>query len=109
MKAGKLRHWGAIEALASTQDATTGATREAWHRVAHVWALISPLSGREYIAAQAVQAGVNTRITIRHRDGVLPTMRFSYRGTLYDIRAVLPDPTLKRHINLMCESGVSEG
>lgn len=109
MKAGKLRHWGSIEALVTTQDTTTGATREAWVPFCHAWASINPLSGREYIAAQAVQAGVNTRIVLRHRDGVKPSMRFNYRGTLYDIRAVLPDPTLKRHINLMCESGVNDG
>jgi SPP1 family predicted phage head-tail adaptor len=109
MKAGQLRHYGAIEALVTTQSSTTGATQESWVPFAHVWALISPLSGREYVAAQAVQAGITTRITIRQLDGVLPSMRFNYRGTLYDIRAVLPDPTLKRHINLMCESGVNNG
>jgi SPP1 family predicted phage head-tail adaptor len=109
MKAGKLRHFGVIEALVTTQDTATGATREEWQPFVRAWAAINPLSGREFIAAQAVQAGVNTRITIRQHDGVLPSMRFSYRGTLYDIRAVLPDPTSRRHITLMCESGVSEG
>ncbi len=109
MKAGTLRHLGAIEKLVVSQDTTTGAVREEWQPFARAWAAINPLSGREFIAAQAVQAGVNTRITIRHLDGVTPSMRFTYRGTLYDILAVLPDPTLKRHINLMCVSGVSDG
>ena len=109
MKAGQLRHLGVIEALVTTQDENTGAIQENWQEFARVWAHINPLSGREFVAAQAVQAGVNTRITIRHRDGVRPSMRFNYRGTLYDIRAVLPDPTLKRHINLMCETGVNDG
>lgn len=109
MKAGQLRHIGVIEALVTTQDADSGAVQEDWQEFARVCAHIRPLSGREFIAAQAVQAGVNTRITIRHREGVRPSMRFRYRGTLYDIRAVLPDPTLKRHINLICESGVNDG
>ena len=109
MKAGKLRHLGVIERLVTTQNTTTGAVSEAWQTFAAAWVSIEPLSGREFIAAQAVQAGVNTRITMRHRDGVLPSMRFNYRGTVYDIRAVLPDPTLQRHINLMCETGVNDG
>lgn len=109
MKAAKLRHLGAIEQLVTTQDLSSGATVEEWRPFARAWAAIDALSGREFIAAQAVQAGVNTRITIRHLDGIVPSMRFNYRGTLYDIRAVLPDPTLKRHINLMCESGVADG
>jgi head-tail adaptor len=33
-------------------------------------------------------------------------MRVNHDGTLYNIRAVLPDPTLKRHITLMCETGI---
>lgn len=109
MKAGRLRHLGTIEALVTSQDPQSGATREQWVRFATEWADIQPLSGREFVAAQAVHAGVNTRITIRARPGVLPSMRFTYRGTHYDIHAVLPDRTLKRHINLMCEAGVNDG
>ena len=67
---------------------------------AEVW----PLSGREYIAAQAEQAGVTTRITIRYQAGIEPAMRVLHDGKAYNIRAVLPDPTLRRHLTLMCES-----
>ena len=36
-------------------------------------------------------------------------MRVTHDGKAYNIRAVLPDPTLRRHLTLMCESGVNHG
>jgi hypothetical protein len=30
-------------------------------------------------------------------------------GLAYNIKAVLPDPTLRRYLTLMCESGVNDG
>ena len=70
---------------------------------------IYPMSGREFVAAQSIQAGVNTKITIRWMDGIKPSMRVLHGDQVYNIRAVLPDPTLRRHITLMCESGANNG
>lgn len=70
---------------------------------------IVPLSGREFVAAQAVQAGVTTRITIRWRAGIKAAMRVVHGADVYNIKAVLPDATLRRHLTLMCEVGVNEG
>jgi SPP1 family predicted phage head-tail adaptor len=105
MQAGRLRHRVAIERPVSTRD-DFGGVVESWQTVATVWAEIHPLSGREFLAAQSTQAGVTTRITIRHLPGVTAAMRVNHDGTLYNIRAVLPDPTLVRHIALMCETGI---
>ena len=107
MQAGRLRHLVAIERPVSTRD-DFGGVIESWQTVATVWAEIHPLSGREFIAAQSTQAGVTTRITIRHLPGVTAAMRVNHDGTLYNIRAVLPDPTLVRHIALMCETGITK-
>jgi SPP1 family predicted phage head-tail adaptor len=68
-----------------------------------------PLSGREFIAAAAVQAGVSVRFCIRKMDGITPVMRVVHDGLFYNIKAVLPDPMSVHHINLMCEEGVNEG
>jgi len=110
----KLRHRVDIEALTNTQD-SNGIKTEEWATVRDsnepdlMAAEVVPLSGREFIAAQAVQAGVTTRITILYRDGVIPSMRVSHDGAKYNIKAVLPDPSLRRHLTLMCEAGVNEG
>uniref|UniRef100_UPI001F4AE784 phage head closure protein n=1 Tax=Klebsiella pneumoniae TaxID=573 RepID=UPI001F4AE784 len=49
------------------QNPTTGAVINTWRDVATLWAEVAPLSAREFIAAQASQGEVTTRITIRYR------------------------------------------
>jgi SPP1 family predicted phage head-tail adaptor len=110
MIAPRLRHRVDIQNFASVQDSNTGAVTDTWVDVFEdVPAEIMPMSGREFVAAQSIQAGVNTKITIRHVDGVQPRMRVVDGATIYNIKAVLPDPTLRRHITLMCEAGVNQG
>ncbi len=103
--AHRLRHRVTIEQLATARDEFGGVV-ESWITVAIVPAEVWPLSGREFVAAQATQAGVTTRITIRYQAGIEPEMRIMHDGVAYNIKAVLPDPTLKRHITLMCETGI---
>ena len=101
--AHRLRHRITIEQKTAGADAW-GQPVETWETVAIVPAEVWPLSGREYIAAQAEQAGVTTKITIRYQAGIEPAMRITHDGKTYNIRAVLPDPTARRHLTLMCES-----
>lgn len=113
MRAGALRHRVDIEAFGVTLD-SEGAQVEDWTSILGsdeplLPAEIVPLSGREFVAAQAVQAGVTTRITIRWRADVKPAMRVVHDADVYNIKAVLPDPTLRRHLTLMCETGVNDG
>jgi SPP1 family predicted phage head-tail adaptor len=110
----RLRHRVDIEALTVELD-SNGVTTEEWQTIRDssepdlIPAGIEPLSGREFIAAQAVQAGVTTRITLRWREGLKPSMRIVHGDDLYNILAILPDPTLRRHVNLMCSTGVNQG
>jgi len=108
LPAGRLRHRVSIEALVSDLD-TDGATVEEW--VPQFGRLlpaeIVALSGRELIAAQAVQSKVATRIRIRWRAGVVPSMRVVHRDTAYNIEAIVPDPDSgRRWLTLHCTSGV---
>lgn len=104
----KLRHRITIQRATTTQDPDTGETTATWVDFLNSEpAEVVPLSGREFIQSGAVQAGVNTRMTIRWQAGVLPTMRVLFDGDIYRIEAVLPDPTARRHLTLMCERGVS--
>lgn len=108
ISAGKLRHRVVLERQIHSRDEHGGVV-VTWSTEAELWAEIVPLSGREFIAAQATQAGVNTRITIRWREGVTPAMRVRHGQDIYNIQAVLPDATLRGHITLMCETGVNNG
>lgn len=55
MQAGKLRHRVTIQEPVIVQNPETGAVNKTWRDVATVWAEVSPLSAREFIAAQASQ------------------------------------------------------
>ena len=109
MIAFKLRHRVIIEQKSITRDAY-GSAIESWVAFAdNVPAEVYPLSGKEFIAAQSVQAGVTARITIRYIIGVVGDMRVRHDGNTYNIKAVLPDKTARHHITLMCETGVNDG
>jgi SPP1 family predicted phage head-tail adaptor len=88
-----------------------GVRTESWSDAfGYLSAAIEPLSGRDLIAAQAVQSEVTTRIRLRHRPGILSSMRVRHRETIYNIKAVIPDATSGVHwVTLLCGSGVNEG
>lgn len=67
------------------------------------------LSGREFIAAQSAQSQITGRATIRWRAGIVASMRFLFDGGVFNIVAVLPDPSSRRWLTLMFEAGVDNG
>lgn len=110
----RLRHRVDIQEFSVSEDSNGESITESWESIRAdaeplIAAEVMPLSGREFVAAQAIQAGVTTRITIRYRASMRPTMRVLHEGSIYNIKAVLPDPKLRKHLTLMCESGVNDG
>jgi len=78
--------------------------------VVTAWSKVEPLQGREYFAAQQMQAVTNHRVTIRYRAGVLATWRVVWRGQPLEI---VGDPIEvaggREWLELMCVSGVRDG
>lgn len=110
MQAGKLRHRVTIQEPVNIQDPVTGGLTSSWQDVASVWAQVYPLSAREFIAAQAGQAEITTRITIRYRPGITAKHRIIFRGQTYNIEGVLPDPESGlEYCTLPCSQGVNDG
>lgn len=100
-----MRHRVTVEHKAETRDDYGGVTT-AWSVFASsVPAAILPISGREFFAAEANQSEVSTKIVMRELAGLLPSMRIVHNGQQYNIRAILPDATLARHVVCMCERG----
>jgi len=99
------RHRITIQEHVTDQD-EAGQPVDMWQDVATVWGAVEPLRGREYFAAQQVQAEVTTRIRIRYRRGIRPEMRVLYDGRLFNILSVI-DPE-ERHVELqlMCREVV---
>lgn len=107
LSAGRLRHRIQIQRKAYTQDAVTGDMVPNWVNHVKVWAEIAPLSGREFIAANAEQSKVIARITIRQRNDVDATMRILHGGKFYNIEAVLPDKdSMLEYSTLPCSEGL---
>ncbi len=108
-RAGKYRHRITLQGCQTVRDPLGGDAKQWVDWRPDVPAEVVPLSGREFIAAQAEHGQVDARMEIPYLPGVLPTMRVLFDGTVYAIRAVLPDATARRHITLMVDSGVSDG
>lgn len=111
MQAGRLRHLVTFEALTVDLD-SDGAQVETWAQAfgQPLRAEITPLSGRELIAAQAVHSKVTGRIRVRYRPGLTASMRAAHRGVIYDIAAVIPDPDSGfQHVTLLTTTGANEG
>jgi SPP1 family predicted phage head-tail adaptor len=91
---------------------SSGALVDGWVNVVEtgdgkIWAQITDMTGRQYLAAHATQNAVLTRIRIWKRPGVLAKMRVLHNDDVYDIEEVLrPD---NRRLYLMCTRGINNG
>jgi SPP1 family predicted phage head-tail adaptor len=110
---GRLRHRVTFETLPADliERDTDGEIVETWVPVfnAPQPAEITPLSGRELIAANAQQSKVSHRIKVRYRVELTArdALRAIHRGTVYSVEAVIPDPDSgRRYQTLLCSSGV---
>lgn len=97
-----------LQARRAGNDGLNGPSR-AWDNFlagdGKLWAWIKDVTGRQFVAAGGTQNTVQTEIGIRHRAGVLPSMRVLHGGFAYDIQAVLEHD---RHwLILMCKKGVA--
>lgn len=104
MRAGKLNKRVTIQTPATGQDETgeplTGWTNFVTEGDGKVWASITDVTGREFLAASADQSEVQTKIGIRYLAGVLPSMRVLHGPVAYDIKSVLGQDN--RSLLLMC-------
>jgi len=109
MRAGRLRHKVEFQEL-FTQIDSEGDRVETWVDLFGypISTEVAPVSGREYLSSQAVQSQLNTRMTVRYNDKFKPGIRAVFRGKVYKIEAVLPDPNSGLHyLTLMASEGVA--
>lgn len=110
MQAGKLNKRVMLQRPVKVQSPVTGAVTDSWEDVKKLWANITDLSARDFIAAQAGQSEVTTRITIRWRDDVTDKHRILHGPTIYNISGVLEDDKSgKEFLTLPCSRGVNNG
>jgi len=110
MQAGRLRHRVILQRSVKDQSPVTGGITESWVDIAIIRAEVAPSSAREFVAAMATQSEVTTRITIRYRSAISSLDRILFRGKIYNIEGVLPDPVSGReYLTLPCSEGVNNG
>lgn len=108
MKIGRLRHRITIQKYTATRD-SFGADVEDWTDIANVWASITPVSGKEYYAAQQINAEITTKITIRYIKDINPKMRVVFKDRMFEILSVINSEERNIELNLMCKECLESG
>src|SRR5690606_21106917 len=100
MQSGRLRHRGQIQSRTVTRE--NGEDVVAWATVATRWMEIKPLSGREYLQSQQVQASSSVRIIIRAYPDLTVEHRITHGGRVYDINHINNIDERNIAMELMC-------
>lgn len=110
-RAGQYRHRIDIQDWTEIRDPDTGGFTEEWVTVfENVPARIVPSSGREFLAAAAIQSEIIGRIVIRARPGLKAKQRILHNGDIYNVHAWLPDQESGRdYVSAPVSMGVNEG
>lgn len=103
--AGQLRHQVTLQSR-TVSVASNGDPTSVWTTYATTWAVVEPLTGREYWESRATQSEVTHRVTLRHRSGVSPTDRVVYKSRNLDVVAVRNLEERDRILVLDCKESV---
>jgi len=107
---GTLRHRITFEQETRADDGG-GGSASTWANIfgiPTVWARVEPLSGREVLFGQQMQASVTHRITLRHKPEVTEAMRINFGGRLFNIRSIRHIEERDRWTELLAEEGVAQ-
>ena len=103
MKAGDLDQRVTVERYTSTED-ELGQPIQSWAPLFTCWAAVEPLTGREYLAAQAAVSEVTARIRMRFRPCMTAEDRVIHNGTIYGIESLVDVRSGHRELVLMCKA-----
>ena len=103
MKAGQLDQRVTVERFSRTED-ELGQPIESWAPLFTCWAAVEPLTGREYLAAQAAVSEVTAKIRMRFRPWMTAQDRVIHNGITYGIQSVIDVRSEHRELHLMCKA-----
>ena len=104
---GKYRQRVTLERKQRTSDGGGGWTTE-WVRYGASRCFIAPLSGREVLAGNQLEAAVTTRVVMPFRKDITAADRVVYQGTPYNIVSVINVNQLSKDLELLCEEGTAQ-
>jgi SPP1 family predicted phage head-tail adaptor len=115
MRAGDLRHRVTFQQRATGDDARDGAQLTTWVDVlASVPVAISPLNGRELMAAKAVQSEVSHQIDLRYHPLLanpkeVAAMRIVFGTRVFNIHSATTIDERRREMRILAEEGLNDG
>lgn len=104
MKAGDLDQRIRVERLQGGFDELGQPLPDTWAPLFTCWAAVEPLTGREYLAAQAAVSEVTARIRMRFRPWMTAEDRVIHNGTTYGIESLIDVRSENRELVLMCKA-----
>ena len=106
MQVGKLRHKVELKHLSQTQN-TYGEPVDTWTKYADVWASIEPLSGRELLLAQQVNAELTLRVIIRYHSAMVVTDRIIKDSRTLEVVNIINKNERNEQMELLCKEVVA--
>ena len=104
MRAGDLDQRIVIERQQGGFDELGQPLPDTWAPLFTCWAAVEPLTGREYLAAQAAVSEVTARIRMRFRPWMTAEDRVIHNGTIYQIESLIDVRSDHRELVLMCKA-----
>lgn len=108
MRLGPLRHRVTFQARKTGRD-EYGQPVEGWDPVVTVWASVEPISGRELLSAQQVQAAVTHRIRCRYQTGLAASQRIVFGARYFDIQSLINPMEIGASLEILATEGLSDG
>ncbi len=103
---GRRQHLLLIEKNFGTGEDQFGQQIKDYQEFARVYGWVQPRSGREFFAAQQIQADVTHIINIAFCPGIVPEMRINFDGRFLHIEAVLNVQERNIELDLMCREAI---
>ena len=104
MKSGQLDQRISVERLQGGVDELGQPLPDTWAPLFTCWAAVEPLTGREYLAAQAAVSEVTAKIRMRFRPWMTAEDRVIHDGTIYNIVGLIDVRSANRELVLMCKA-----
>lgn len=108
-KPGKLNERITFQAYTETSDGGGGTTK-GWANIATnptIWCEVVAKSGKESVISDRITATMVTIFRIRNRSDLNETMRISWRGSFYNIRAVRREGHRGQYLTVEAERGAA--
>lgn len=105
MRAGKQKHVLKFIVGAESQSAS-GEVTYTWAPFATVWGSVEPISGRELIQADQMQAEASIRVRCRYFKGLTTQHRIEHNGRTLEIISAQNIGDCNREYEILCSESV---